>query len=196
MSLDKTSKTNRHLWPCLAVFILLILLSGCTSQQKSLKKDFPLELISRAKSDFKSDITDWDIISEKPVEKRINLVIQRAWGVETSVQEYSELKLTKYLNAREFELDPNAPTELMVYIVKASEIRKPVRSAKIRMVVKLSNKESTEPILLGIVDGIEPRPDLSSGVWMPRSSYFRAAQYAISKLIHQLDNLHKASPSP
>jgi len=196
MSLDKTSKINGHLWRCLAVFILLILLSGCTSQQKSLKKDFPLELISRAKSDFKSDITDWDIISEKPVEKRINLVIQRAWGVETSVQEYSELKLTKYLNAREFELDPNAPTELMVYIVKASEIRKPVRSAKIRMVVKLSNKESTEPILLGIVDGIEPRPDLSSGVWMPRSSYFRAAQYAISKLIHQLDNLHKASPSP
>ena len=172
------------------------MLSGCTSQEKSLKKDFPLELISRAKSNFKNDITDWDITSEQPIAKSINLVIQRAWGVETSVQEYFELKLSKYLNAREFELDPNAPTELMVHILKASEIHKPVRSAKIRLAVKLSNKESAEPILLGIVDGIEPRPDLSSGVWMPRSSYFRAAQYAISKLIHQLDNLHKASPSP
>jgi len=127
--------------------------------------------------------------------KRVRLVVQRAWGVDAAVQDYSEQKLVTNLNARGFELDPNAPTELIVYIVKASEIQKPVRSAKVRIAVKLSANESAEPILWGIADGIVPRPDLSWGVWMPKTSYFRAAQYAISKLMHQLDNMPKTLSS-
>jgi len=173
-----------------------LLLGGCTSQERSLKKDFPPELISKARANFEIDITDWDIPTDQPIAKRVHLVLQREWGVNAAVQDYCEQKLTKSLNARGFELDPNATTELIVYIVKASEIRKPVRSAKVRIAVKLSANESAEPILLGIADGIVPRPDLSSGVWMPRSSYFRAAQYAISKLMHQLDNMPKTSSSP
>jgi len=127
--------------------------------------------------------------------KRVRLVVQRAWGVDAAVQDYCELKLTKYLDTRGFELDPNAPTELIVYIVKASEIRKPVRRAKVRIAVKLSANESAESILLGIADGIVPRPDLSWGVWMPKTSYFRATQYALSKLMHQLDNMPKTESS-
>jgi len=181
---------------CSTVLVLLVLLQvGC--QESHLKKDFPPELISKARSNFDIDITDWDVPIGKPMAKRVRLVVQREGGVDATVQNFCQQKLVKYLNARGFELDPNESAELMVSIVKASEIRKPVRSAKVRIAVKLSANESAEPILLGIADGIVPRPDLSSGVWMPRSSYFRATQYAISKLVHQLDNMPKTtSPKP
>jgi len=181
---------------CSASLVLLVLLlGGCTSQERSLKKDFPPELISKARSNFKIDITDWDIPTDQPIVKRVHLVLQREWGVNAAIQDYCEQKLVKNLNVRGFELDPNAPTELIVYIVKASEIRKPVRSAKVRIAVKLCTNESVEPIIMGIADGIMARPDLSSGVWIPRLSYFRATQYAISKLMHQLDNMPKTSSS-
>lgn len=182
---------------CLAVLVLLVLLlCGCANLESRLETNFSPEFVSKARADFKIDITDWDISASQPLAKRVHLVIQREPGVKAAVQDFCEQKLVKYLNARGFELDPNAPTELIVYIVKASEIRKPVRSAKVRIAVKFSLDESAEPILLGIADGIVARPDLSSGVWMPKSSYRRATQYAISKLMHQLDNIPKTASSP
>lgn len=177
---------------CSTVLALLVLLQG-GCQESYLDKSFPPELINRARSNFEIDITDWDIPVGQAMAKRVNMVLQRAWGVDAVVQDYCEQKLTKYLAARGFELDPNAPTELIVYILKASEIRKPVRTAKVRIVVKLFAKESAEPILSGIADGIVPRPDLSSDVWMPKTSYLRAVQYAISKLMHQFDNMPKTT---
>ena len=86
--------------------------------------------------------------------------------------------------------------ELMVCVVKASEIRRPVRSAKVRIAGRLrtptlscESKSGGDATLLGIADGIVPRPDLSSGVSMPKASYLRAAQYALSKLTHQLGSI-------
>ena len=195
MSSDRAAIISSRLWQCLATLVLLVLLQvGC--QESYLDKSFPPELVSRARSNFKIDITDWDVPTGKPMAKRINLVVQRAWGVDAAVQDYCEQKLVTNLNARGFELDQNAPTELIVYIVKASEIQKPVRSAKVRIAAKLCATEGAEPILWGIADGIVPRPDLSWGAWMPKTSYLRAAQHAISKLMHQLDNMPKTSSSP
>jgi hypothetical protein len=111
------------------------------------------------------------------------------------MKSFCEQKIAKSLTAAGFELEPNEPAELTLCIVRASEIQKPIRSAKVRIAAMLRESENADPILLGIADGIVPRPDLSSGVWMPKSAYFRAAQLAISKLTHQLSNVPKTPPS-
>lgn len=179
------------------ILVLLILpLYGCSVQESCLEKNFPPEFVSKAHSDFKFDITAWDILSGQTIPTRARLVFHCESSVNTDVQAFCQQKLINNLNARGFELDPNEPAELIVCIVKASEIRSPVRIAKVRIAAKLSAKENANPIVLGIADGIEPRPDLSQGVSMPKASYFRAAQQAISKLIHQLDNMPKTTLSP
>ena len=119
------------------------------------------------------------------------------------MKNYCREKLDKCLAARQFQVDPNEQSQLIICIVKAAEIRKPVRSAKVRIAAKFSprlrsGQASTGDAglaMVGIADGIEPRPDLSSGVWMPKSAYFRAAQYAIAKLMDQLDNIPKSTSS-
>jgi hypothetical protein len=120
------------------------------------------------------------------------LVVRHEPGVDSAVRTFCERKLTDYLNARGFGLDPNEHAELTVCVIKAAQIRKPVRSAKVRIAAKLSAKEGAGPVLLGIADGIVSRPDLSSGVRMPKSSYLRATQYAVSKLMDQLSNISKS----
>jgi hypothetical protein len=171
---------------------LILPLYGCRVQESYLDKTFPAELAKKARSDFNVDLTDWTIDAGKPIPSRAHLVFQKESGIDSTVQAFCQEKLTKNLIARGIKLDPNEPAELIVCIVKVSEIKQPVRSAKIRITAKLSITGSSDPILLGIADGIDPRPDLSSGVWMPKSSYLRAAQHAISKLMLQLDNMPKA----
>jgi len=178
------------------VFVLpALLLAGCTVQQSCLQQSFPPELVSKAHSDFKTDITDWEIPVGWTVPTRARLELCCEAGVGGKVKNYCREKLDKCLAARKFEIDPNGQNELTVCIVKAAEIRKPVRSAKVRIAAKFSSHSDAGPAMLGIADGIEPRPDLSSGVWMPKSSYLRAAQYAIAKLMDQLDNIPKHTPS-
>lgn len=65
-----------------------------------------------------------------------------------------------------------------------------VRSAKVRIAAKLSTGPTDDDIvLIGIADGIVPRPDLSSNVSMPKSNYLRATQFAVSKLMQQLSTI-------
>jgi hypothetical protein len=183
--------------------LLTLLLSGCGSQQGCLEQNFPPELVSKVYSDFKIDITDWEVPAGWTAPTRVGLVFCRQGGVDAEVAKFCEQKITKALAARGFEIDPNEQTELTICIVKAAEIHRPVRSAKVRIAATFcprlrsgqASEEGSEPAMLGVADGIEARPDLSSGVWMPKSAYFRAAQYAIAKLMDQLDNIPKRSPS-
>lgn len=167
------------------------LICGCSSESR-LQQTFPPEFISKARSNFKIDMTDWDVPAGQTIPTHARLVFHCEPGVAREVQNFCEQKLVKSLNARGFEIDPNEQAELMVFVVKASEIKKPVRSAKVRIAVKLSTNEGSDPVALGIVDGIVPRPDLSSGVWMPKSAYRRATQYAVAKLVDQLGNMPKS----
>jgi hypothetical protein len=194
---------NRLLLRSMTLVVSALLLCGCGTQRSCLQQNFPPELVSKAHSDFKTDITDWEIPAGWTVPTRARLELCCEAGVGGEVKNYCREKLDKCLAARKFEIDPNEQNELMVCIVKAAEIRKPVRGAKVRIAVKFSPRlRSGEaspgdagPAMLGIADGIEPRPDLSSGVWMPKSAYFRAAQYAIAKIMDQLDNIPKRTPS-
>ena len=175
--------------------LLALLLCGCTSPQGSLEGNFPPGLASKARSDFATDITYWDVSATEPVPKRVSLVFYAEPGVKSAVRNFCEQKLITSLNARGFEIDPGEQAELMVCIVKASDVRKPVRSAKVRIAARVRNNEGAGSVLVGIADGIVTRPDLSWGVSMPKASYFRAAQFALSKLTHQLDSLPQ-SQSP
>lgn len=196
MASDNVAITSTAMCRCSAVLALLVLtLCGCSSQESLLEKSFSPELVSKARSDFKIDMTDWDISVGQAIPKRVRLVLGSEPGVRRAIHSFCEAKLIKSLNARGFELDPNEQAELMVCIVQASDIRKPVRSAKVRIAARLGTSEGADPILLGIADGIVPRPDLSGGVSMTKSSYFRAAQYAISKLMHQLSSISKTPSS-
>jgi len=194
---------KRLLLRLMTLVVSALLLCGCGTQQTCLQQNFPPELVSKAHSDFKTDITDWEIPAGWTVPTRARLELCCEAGVGGEVKNYCREKLDKCLAARKFEIDPNEQNELMVCIVKAAEIRKPVRGAKVRIAVKFSprlrsGQASTGdagPAMVGIADGIEPRPDLSSGVWMPKSAYFRAAQYAIAKIMDQLDNIPKRTPS-
>jgi len=179
----------------MTLVLLALLLCGCSTQERCLKQSFPPELVGKAHSDFKIDITDWEIPAGWTVPTRTRLEFCCEAGVGGEVKNYCREKLDKCLAARKFEIDPNGQNELTVCIVKAAEIRRPVRSAKVRIAAKFSSHSDAGPAMMGIADGIEPRPDLSSGVWMPRSAYFRAAQYAIAKLMDQLDNIPKHMPS-
>jgi len=170
-------------------------LYGCSVQQSYLEKNFPPDFVSKARSNFDVDVTDWDILANQTIPKRARLVFHGESGVSSDVQAFCRDKLVKNLMSRGIEIDPNVPAELIVCIVRASEIRKPVRRAKVRIAVKLSLNEGAEIVFQGIADGIESRPDLSEGVWMPKSSYLRASQQAISKFIRQLDNITKTTPS-
>jgi hypothetical protein len=171
--------------------LLALLLCGCGTQQGCLEQNFPPELVSKVYSDFGIDITDWEVPAGWSAPTRTGLVFCRQGGVNAELAEFCEQKITKCLAARGFEIDPNEQTELTICIVKAAEIRRPVRSAKVRIAAKFSSQAGAEPAMLGIADGIEARPDLSSGVWMPKAAYLRAAQYAIAKLTDQLDNIPK-----
>ena len=175
----------------LALFALLLF--GCTPQQTYLQQHFPHDLANEAQSNFQTDMTDWDIADSQPIPKHFRLTVHAEPGVTSAMRNFCERKLTESLTAAGFELDPNEPAELTVCVVKASQIRKPIRSAKVRIAAGLRITDNTEPILLGLADGIVPRPDLSSGVSIPRSAYFRAAQLAISKLVHQLTNMRKTA---
>jgi hypothetical protein len=194
---------NRLLLRSMTLVVSALLLCGCGTQQTCLQQNFPAELVSKAHSDFKTDITDWEIPAGWTVPTRARLELCCEAGVGGEVKNYCREKLDKCLAARKFEIDPNEQNELMVCIVKAAEIRKPVRGAKVRIAVKFSPRlrsgqaspGDAGPAMVGIADGIEPRPDLSSGVWMPKSAYFRAAQYAIAKIMDQLDNIPKRTPS-
>jgi hypothetical protein len=194
---------KRVLLRSMTLVVLPLLLCGCGTQQRCLQQNFPPELVSKAHSDFKTDITDWEIPAGWTVPTSARLELCCEAGVGGEVKNYCREKLDKCLAARKFEIDPNGQAELTVCIVKAAEIRKPVRSAKVRIAAKFSprlrsGQASTGdagPAMVGIADGIEPRPDLSSGVWMPKSAYFRAAQYAIAKIMDQLDNIPKRTPS-
>lgn len=178
-------------------FILpALLLAGCAVQQSCLQQNFPPELVGKARSDFKIDITDWEIPAGWTAPTRARLELCCEAGVSREVKNYCWEKLDKCLAARKFQIDPNEQAELTVCIVKAAEIRKPVRSAKVRIAVKFSLESGNNPAMVGIADGIEPRPDLSSGVWMPRAAYLRAAQYAIAKIMDQLDNIPKKPAWP
>ena len=187
----------------MTLFLLASLFYGCSTQQSCLEKNFPPELVSRARSDFKIDITDWEIPAGWTVPTRTRLELCCEAGVSREVKNYCREKIEKCLAARKLQIDPNEQAELTVCIVKAAEIRKPVRSTKVRIAAKFSpglrsgqaSAEGSEPAMVGIADGIEPRPDLSSGVWMPKSAYLRAAQYAIAKIMDQLDNILKHTPS-
>jgi len=187
----------------MTLILLALLFCGCSTQESCLEQSFPPELVGKAHSDFKIDITDWEIPAGWTVPTRARLELCYVAGISREVQNYCREKLDKCLAARKFQIDPNQQNELMVCIVKAAEIHKPVRAAKVRIAVKFSprlrsGQASTGdagPAMLGIADGIEPRPDLSSGVWMPRSAYFRATQYAIAKLMDQLDNIPKNQSS-
>jgi hypothetical protein len=192
MSCGDAFKTGSYLWPCSIVLVLLALLvCGCSVQQSCLQQSFPPELVSKAHSDFKTDITDWEIPAGWTVPTRARLELCCEGGVGSEVKNYCREKLDKCLAARKFQIDPNGQNELTVCIIKAAEIRKPVRGAKVRIAVKFSSPGDAGPAMVGIADGIEPRPDLSSGVWMPKAAYCRAAQYAIAKLMDQLDNVPK-----
>jgi len=195
----------------MTLVVLALLLWGCSTQESCLEQRFPPELVSKARSDFKIDITDWEIPAGWTVPTRARVELCCEAGVGAEVEKYCREKLDKYLAARKLQIDPNEQNELMVCIVKAAEIRKPVRAAKVRIAVEFSARLGSPrprsgqagqasagdagPAMMGIADGIEPRPDLSSGVWMPKSAYFRAAQYAIAKIMDQLDNIPKRSPS-
>jgi hypothetical protein len=194
---------KRLLLRSMTLVVLALLLCGCGTQQSCLQQNFALELVSKAHSDFKTDITDWEIPAGWTVPTRVRLELCCEAGVGGEVKNYCREKLDKCLAARKFEIDPNGQAELTVCIVKAAEIRKPVRGAKVRIAVKFcprlrsgqASPGDAGPAMVGIADGIEPRPDLSSGVWMPKSAYFRAAQYAIAKIMDQLDNIPKRTPS-
>ena len=187
----------------MTLVLLALLLCGCSTQERCLEQSFPPELVSKAHSDFKTDITDWEIPAGWTVPTSARLELCCEAGVGGEVKNYCREKLDKCLAARKFQIDPNEQNELTVCIVKAAEIRKPVRGAKVRITVKFSPRlrsgqaspGDAGPAMVGIADGIEPRPDLSSGVWMPKSAYFRAAQYAIAKIMDQLDNIPKRTPS-
>jgi hypothetical protein len=202
---------KRLLLRSMTLVVSALLLCGCGTQQSCLQQNFPPELVSKAHSDFKTDITDWEIPAGWTVPTRARLELCCEAGVGGEVKNYCREKLDKCLAARKFEIDPNEQNELTVCIVKAAEIRKPVRGAKVRIAVKFSPRlrsprprsgqaeqaspGDAEPAMVGIADGIEPRPDLSSGVWMPKAAYCRAAQYAIAKIMDQLDNIPKRTPS-
>jgi hypothetical protein len=186
---------KRLLLRSMTLVVLGLLLCGCGTQERCLEQSFPPELVSSAHSDFKIDITDWEIPAGWTVPTRTRLELCCEAGVGGEVKNYCREKLDKCLAARKFEIDPNGQNELTVCIVKAAEIRRPVRSAKVRIAAKFSSHSDAGPAMMGIADGIEPRPDLSSGVWMPKSAYFRAAQYAIAKLMDQLDNIPKRTQS-
>jgi len=190
---------KRLLLRSMTLVVSALLLCGCGTQGSCLQQNFPPELVSKAHSDFKTDITDWEIPAGWTVPTRARLELCCEGGVASEVKNYCREKLDKCLAARKFEIDPNEQNDLTVCIVKAAEIRKPVRGAKVRIAVKFSPRlrsgqaspGDAGPAMVGIADGIEPRPDLSSGVWMPKSAYFRAAQYAIAKIMDQLDNIPK-----
>jgi hypothetical protein len=194
---------KRLLLRSMTLVVSALLLCGCGTQQSCLQQNFPPELVSKAHSDFKIDITDWEIPAGWTVPTRARLELCCEGGVGGEVKNYCREKFDKCLAARKFEIDPNEQNELTVCIVKAAEIRKPVRGAKVRIAVKFSPRlrsgqaspGDAEPAMVGIADGIEPRPDLSSGVWMPKSAYFRAAQYAIAKIMDQFDNIPKRTQS-
>jgi hypothetical protein len=194
---------KRLLLRSMTLVVSALLLCGCGTQQSCLQQNFPPELVSKAHSDFKTDITDWEIPAGWTVPTRARLELCCEAGVGGEVRNYCREKLDKCLAARQFQVDPNGQNELTVCIVKAAEIRKPVRGAKVRIAVKFSPRLRSEqastgdagPAMVGIADGIEPRPDLSSGVWMPKSAYFRAAQYAIAKIMDQFDNIPKRTQS-
>lgn len=171
-----------------AIFVLL--LCGCASQQAHIEQDFPPELITRARADFDVDITDWDVSTEPAVPKCISLGLNCEPGIDSAVRDFCRQKLENYLAAIGIEIAPEKPAQLLVYIVKASQVRKPVRSAKVRIAAKLSTGPTSDDIvLIGIADGIVPRPDLSSNVSIPKSSYLRATQFAVSKLMQQVSTI-------
>ena len=191
---DVSSQYKWLLLRSMTLIPLALLFCGCGTQQSCLEQSFPPELAGKARSDFKIDITDWEIPAGWTFPTRARLELCCEVGISREVENYCREKLEKCLAARKFKIDPNEQNELMVCIVKAAEIRRPVRSAKVRIAAKFSWHGDAGPGMVGIADGIEPRPDLSSGVWMPKSAYFRAAQYAIAKLMDQLDNIPKRSP--
>jgi uncharacterized lipoprotein YajG len=190
-----TANRNRFVCQFLIVSaVSCLLVCGCSGESR-FQQTFPPDFISKAQSNFKVDMTGWDVSVGQRIPPRARLAFYCQAGVAKEVGDFCEQKLVKSLNARGFEIDPNEQAELTVCIVKASEIKKPVRSAKVRMAVKLSTNEGSDPVALGIVDGIVARPDLSSGVWMPKSAYRRATQYAVAKLVDQLGNMPKSTSS-
>lgn len=196
MSGSDACKPRSNLCPCSMVLVLLALLvCGCSVRQSCLEDKFPADLVLKARADFKIDLTDWDVPAGWTVPTRGWVDFRCEGGVDGEVQRYCQQKVQKCLEVRGFHVDSNEPAQLAICVVKAAEIRKPVRSAKVRIAVKFSTAGGAGPAMVGIADGIEPRPDLSSGVWMPKAAYCRAAQYAIAKLMDQLDNVPKRTQS-
>ena len=170
----------------LVVFALLVFLYGCDKKESFLQRSFPPAIVSKARSDFNIDLTDWRVLTSRAIPRRLRLAVYSEPGVKPKLESFCTAKLTKNLLARGLEIDPNEQAQLVVCIVEALDIRKPVRAAKVRLAAKLTTGYQAEPVLMGIADGIVPRPDLSQGVRMPEESYRRAMQFAISKLMHQL----------
>lgn len=178
-----------RVWRVCLVGAVAVLLCGCAGSESVLEENFPSELVGRARSDFGRDMTDWQVAGGGTVGRRVRLILYSEPGVRSDVRDFCELKLVQNLKARGFEPGQDEDAQMVVCIVRAWEMRRPVRAAKVRIAASFRRSPEAEPILLGIADGIVARPDLSSGVGMPKSCYLRAGQLAVSKLMQQLSGM-------
>jgi len=176
-----------RLWPL--VCLLSLIVAGCYDEQSNFEKYFPYSLIEKAKAGFETDVTDWDIAPGGVVPRNIRATLCCEMGVTIEFCDWFEQELRRSLAGEGFTIDPNQAAELRVCAVQTSEIREPVRLAKVRIAAMVQTSPDAHPIVQGVADGIVPQPDLRTWAKMPEYAYRRAAQLAIAKLIRQLSPL-------
>ncbi|UCG49404.1 MAG: hypothetical protein JSU94_06400 [Phycisphaerales bacterium] len=184
-----TASFARRLCLVLIVLPAPLLMIGCAGGDSFFAQNFPKDFVDRARRRFETDITGWEVSQDASIPGRIHLVLSAEPSVESDFRNFCELTILRNLRAHRFELATGAPARLVVCIVKASEVRRPVRLAKVRLAVSLRSPHAEQPVLLGICDGIVPRPDLTARIPMPKSSYLGAAHHAIARLMQQLSTM-------
>jgi hypothetical protein len=168
------------------VVLAAVLLGGCAGGEGFFAEHFPKDLVERARSQFETDMSAWHVPQDATIPGRMGLVVSAEAPIESDFRDFCELTILRNLRGHGFEVAPNARAELVVCMVRVSEIRKPVRGAKVRLAISVRRAESEEAVLLGICDGIMRRPDLARGDAMPESSYLSAAHQAIVRLMQQI----------
>ncbi len=188
--------TTSVAWRLCLVLIVLpapLLMIGCAGGDSYFAQNFPRDFVDRARRHFETDITAWQVLQDASIPRRIHPVLSAEPSVESDFRNFCELTILRSLRAHRFELEPGAPARLVVCIVKVAEVRRPVRLAKVRLAVSLASAETEQPVLLGICDGIMPRPDINARTAMPKSSYLGAAHQAIARLMQQLSTMPRES---
>lgn len=187
---------NRLTYP-VAVFTLTIafLSGGCGDPGYTFSPvGIPSLVSGMASKEYTIDATEWKVAPNANIPLSIQLDFSSERTVKKSLQQYAKDKLIEQLAANGFRIGDGSTATLSVRVLRVREVNNTLwgtstRIVKARLAVWLTHND--ELILQGISDGIEAREDMSWFLGIPRRSYEKAIQRAISKLVRQTKTMRK-----